>query len=407
MKNFTKTFNILLFTFISYCNVISQWNIAENFSAGNVNSVMTAGSKIYAATSVSGVFRSDNNGSNWTQINSGLGNNLFIQSLSSKDNYIFAGTSGGGVFYSDNQGADWIQSNAGLGQMNVKVLITDSSNVYAGCIFAGIFRSTNNGLNWSRFGLGEGDLLNALSYDKTNFFVGLLGGIYRSSNNGVNWVIAHNGLTNLDVKSIVQSGNKTYCGTYGGGVFVSENNGVLWTPLSSGLLDLYILIMYTDGNNIFTGTRGKGIFYLDASSGNWLQVSQGLSDTAIASIAVNDEFIFAGSSAGKVWKRPVAEIITGISNSGNVSSENFELNQNYPNPFNPSTSISFYLPERNSISLKIFDGLGREVSEIYSGVLSEGKHTKYWNAENYPAGVYFYRLESEFSSVTKKLVLIK
>ncbi|MBK8551853.1 MAG: T9SS type A sorting domain-containing protein [Ignavibacteria bacterium] len=406
MRNFIKLIYVLLFIFSSYCDVFSQWTVTGNFTGGYVSSVMTTGDELYAGTTV-GIFRSDNNGANWIQINSGLGNNLFVQCLSFKDNYIFAGTSSGGVFYSDNKGASWTQSNQGLGQLNIKALITDSANVYAGCVFAGIFRSTNDGLSWSRFGLGEGDLLYALSYNETNFFVGLYGGIYRSTNSGVNWMMAQNGLTNNDVRTIVQTGNKTYCGTYGGGVFVTENNGIQWTSASTGLTELRVITLTPYGDDLFAGTYTDGIFYYNASSGIWTQINQCLPDTIIASIAIKDEYLFAGSSTGKVWKRPLSEIITGISNSGNSISEDFELYQNYPNPFNPVTSISFYLPERNSISLKIFDGLGREISEIYSGVLSEGKHNKFWNAESYPAGVYFYRLQSAFSSVTKKLVLIK
>lgn len=389
-----------------FCQAFSQWSLSGNFGSTYVGSVMANGDELYAGTSF-GIFRSDNNGLNWVQINSGLGNNLFVQTLSSKDNFVFAGTSSGGFYYSDNKGAFWTQSNQGLGQLNIRVLITDSDNVYAGCIFAGIFRSTNDGLNWSRFGLGEGDLLYTLSYNETNFFVGLNGAIYRSSNNGANWVLAYNGLTNLDVRTIVQSGNKTYCGTYGGGVFVSENNGVLWTSASAGLTELRILTLTPTGNDLFAGTYGGGIFYYNSSAGSWTQINQGTPDTVIASIAVKDEFVFAGSSSGKVWKRPLSEIITGISSTGNNVSEDFQLYQNYPNPFNPQTAISFYLPERNFTSLKIFDALGKEISEIYSGDLPEGKHTINWSAESHPSGVYFYSLKSGHYSETKKLILLK
>ena len=87
--------------------------------------------------------------------------------------------------------------------------------------------------------------------------------------------------------------------------------------------------------------------------------------------------------------------------------EGYRLYQNIPNPFNPETAISFNIPERTYVSLKIFDGLGREAAEIYSGELSEGRYTKYWNAANYPAGVYYYRIQTDKFSDTKKLVLVK
>jgi Fibronectin type III domain len=58
----------------------------------------------------------------------------------------------------------------------------------------------------------------------------------------------------------------------------------------------------------------------------------------------------------------------------------FELVNNYPNPFNPSTTISFSLPSRSFVSLKIFDVMGREVSTIVSEELPAGSNTRHWKA---------------------------
>jgi hypothetical protein len=85
----------------------------------------------------------------------------------------------------------------------------------------------------------------------------------------------------------------------------------------------------------------------------------------------------------------------------------FTLNQNYPNPFNPSTSISFSIPTRSFVSLKIFDLMGREVSTIVSEEMSAGNYSKQWNAVALPSGVYFYRLQSGSYTETKKLVLLR
>ena len=88
--------------------------------------------------------------------------------------------------------------------------------------------------------------------------------------------------------------------------------------------------------------------------------------------------------------------------------DRFALHQNYPNPFNPQTNISYSLPRAGSVTLKVFDILGREVmSLIKSERESEGIHNVTFDATKLPSGVYFYRLQAEKYIETKRMVLIK
>jgi len=85
----------------------------------------------------------------------------------------------------------------------------------------------------------------------------------------------------------------------------------------------------------------------------------------------------------------------------------FMLKQNYPNPFNPSTMISFDLPKRSFVSLKVFDVLGREMASILSEEISAGSYTMQWNANGLPSGFYICRLQADNLIDTKKLILLK
>jgi hypothetical protein len=85
----------------------------------------------------------------------------------------------------------------------------------------------------------------------------------------------------------------------------------------------------------------------------------------------------------------------------------YALSQNYPNPFNPATTISFNLPSKSFVSLKVYDALGREVATILSEELSAGTYSRQWNAAGLPSGIYFYRLQTGSFTETKKLVLLK
>jgi hypothetical protein len=83
------------------------------------------------------------------------------------------------------------------------------------------------------------------------------------------------------------------------------------------------------------------------------------------------------------------------------------LSQNYPNPFNPTTTISFSLPVRAFVSLKIFNLVGREVAGLVNETKSPGAYSVQWNAAGCASGMYFYRLNSGSFTDTKKLLLIK
>jgi hypothetical protein len=98
---------------------------------------------------------------------------------------------------------------------------------------------------------------------------------------------------------------------------------------------------------------------------------------------------------------------TGIKNESFTIPETFNLRQNYPNPFNPTTTISFILPSKSFVSLKVFDLQGREVATIVSEELSVGTYKYQWNATNRTSGVYFYRLQTDSFTETKKLILLK
>ncbi len=84
----------------------------------------------------------------------------------------------------------------------------------------------------------------------------------------------------------------------------------------------------------------------------------------------------------------------------------YALDQNYPNPFNPKTTISFALPVAGEVTLEIFNVLGQTV-ESQSMKFDAGFHKIEWDGGAYASGVYFYRLQADRFTETKKMVLIK
>ncbi len=90
---------------------------------------------------------------------------------------------------------------------------------------------------------------------------------------------------------------------------------------------------------------------------------------------------------------------------GNVL--NYNLSQNYPNPFNPSTVINYTIADKNLVTLKVYDILGKEVTTLVNEVKEAGNYSVIFNAENLSAGIYFYELKSGNYYDVKKMSLIK
>jgi hypothetical protein len=101
-----------------------------------------------------------------------------------------------------------------------------------------------------------------------------------------------------------------------------------------------------------------------------------------------------------------AMIVTSISNVTSAPSQ-AKLEQNYPNPFNASTKISYSTLQRNHVTLKIYDLLGREIAVIVDQWNDPGSHTVDWNAKNLSSGVYLYQLQAGSFVKTKALLLLK
>ena len=84
------------------------------------------------------------------------------------------------------------------------------------------------------------------------------------------------------------------------------------------------------------------------------------------------------------------------------------MHQNYPNPFNPATKISFDLPQDSKVNLVVYDLLGRKVSRLVNNEFKvAGKYTYDFNGAPLSSGVYFYRIETEGFTNTKRMMLVK
>ena len=104
------------------------------------------------------------------------------------------------------------------------------------------------------------------------------------------------------------------------------------------------------------------------------------------------------------WQRT-----TGLHEEKVNNQKNFCLQQNYPNPFNATTTIAFHLPKSDFVTLKIYNLSSQLVETLANEHMPAGRYKIKWHANQYPSGIYFYKLHTlkyEYESL-KKLILQK
>jgi hypothetical protein len=153
-----------------------------------------------------------------------------------------------------------------------------------------------------------------------------------------------------------------------------------------------------------------GIMSTDfASSGpyhsfTYLQTSDNVASPGWYYININDK----GDSISLYLIRAYVSVATGINkNDIQLTPGAYSLLQNYPNPFNPSTIISWQLPVRSRVLLKVFDILGREVTTLVNEEKTAGKYNVKFDASNLSSGIYFYQLKAGDFIQTRKMLLLR
>lgn len=90
----------------------------------------------------------------------------------------------------------------------------------------------------------------------------------------------------------------------------------------------------------------------------------------------------------------------------------FSVQHVTPNPFKENTIVCYGLPVRTKITVAVYDVLGKLVTVLHDGIQQPGWHTITWNGgdgENLksPSGIYFCEIQIEYSSIVRKLILLK
>lgn len=371
---------------------------------------------IYAGGTSKNIYKSTNNGDNWSlMFSGGLSNILYITCDS--NNNVLASYGAYGVLKSTNGGLNWSEiagSNFGSNTVNA-VAYGKPGHIFVGTTGGGIYRSTDGGLTFPDVALTGSNIVtiyvDAYNYDKV--FAGAssstaINGIFMTTNSGANWsdnlTPGNNswGMVQKSATEIFSAGSST------GYAFMKTSNGGLnWQTIY----------------NFASAKRGltadiAGNFYASGNGGTFKSTNNGVSFfnfnfTISANQCIsNGNRIFvatSGSSNGGIWIY-TDTTLTGVKKESGELPDRYNLHQNYPNPFNSMTKIEFEIPGLHNVKLTVFDILGREVRTLVNERLSAGKYALNFDAAGLSSGLYYFKMDvesgKEFSAI-RKMVLTR
>jgi hypothetical protein len=153
------------------------------------------------------------------------------------------------------------------------------------------------------------------------------------------------------------------------------------------------------------GTLVGNVTYDGPAAGNQADSSFSVAIDAFENIYVTGQSLGSGTGpdiATIKYAQPAVGVEPIV-----LGPDGVRLGQNHPNPFVGATRIPFEIPaeSKGPVTLRVLDVRGRVVDTLHDGTLGAGMHQMQWNAGKNSAGVYFYRLEMEGKSTTRKMML--
>jgi len=246
--------------------------------------------------------------------------------------------------------------------------------------------------------------------ENLGWVVGFYGEIFKTTDGGGTWL--DNSVGNETWRKITFL-NNNFGWVLGVHKFLfSTNQGNSWTtrdfPSNIGLRSAYFI-----NENIgwsVTGNIGIGEIWVTTDGGiNWSnQFNSSQYLNSVYFVDQNTGWVVGGN--GTILKTTNGGVT--FVDDGIETPKEFSLHQNYPNPFNPTTTITYQIPERGFVTLKVYDALGEEVSTLINEEKLAGRYEVQFTSHsvevrNLTSGIYFYQLKADEYSKTKKMILLR
>ncbi|MBS4029493.1 MAG: T9SS type A sorting domain-containing protein [Ignavibacteriales bacterium] len=418
---------------------------------------MTSPENIVVVADQGNILHSTNGGTAWKYVESST-RIYCIDFLN--ENFGIAAGFGGTIYKTTDGGTSWVTLRAIQGTTLYDVQVFDENSFYVSGASGTMFKTEDGGSTFTKVVLPAvtGASKSLWFFDKDNgYCTGEMGGIYYTSDGGNSWTSQFTfGTTSNNVEDIfflndtlgfafgergkfVKTTNRTtwdsigidgpsiytlweaqflspslgYLGSTNGAIYKTSDGGATWA-LQNDTSRLFGVDIIDIG--IVDSTRGyavgeMGHLFQMVSENDFVDIMQ--LNTQYGSPVhlwgidfVSNTKAYLCGYYGMIYKLEINPQ-TGLTERDIPHPQQYSLLSSYPNPFNPSTTIRFEIPKKSFVTLKIFDEQGKEITTLTSQQYDAGTYNFEWNGSKMASGVYFCKIETEYSSKTVKLSLVK
>jgi hypothetical protein len=286
---------------------LRTWTINNHGLAGvGATAVAADGGTLYGSSWYENL-KSTDNGQSW-QTFAPMGPQSYVNQIVIHDGVMYLADAGYGVFRSTNNGTNWTLTNSGLSSIKIWSLLPYGNWLIAGIYPDGSYRSPDQGASWE---LRDGFSGWGVTFTAAGSMVWGAGSgkMAASTDSGATWLTKSAGLPNTYMMSTTSMGSMVFVASYGSGVFSTTNNGDLWESVGTTLPFTSVDLLYAYHNLLFAFSSTGAAVSRD-SGRTWDNASQGLpaTQTYFSAVASGTDLVIAGDHG--FYKRPLAEFAT-------------------------------------------------------------------------------------------------
>ncbi|MCB2211177.1 T9SS type A sorting domain-containing protein [bacterium] len=391
--------------FMSSLDAGLTWNASvDGFRGAEVQAVTTSMTDpdVVHATIHGGIMRTENRGQTWSIVS--LEPTFATSRISPYDGQRIVTWALSTPWLSDDGGSTWLEAEELHNTTDFAFHPVDQDTMV--CIanpigvLPGVYRTGDGGESWLR-SAGFGNYLGSLCFDPTDpdrvVMTSLLQ-LYESHDSGLSFEVFYDGDDMMSYSPQPDGPGAVAVATEGGnryGLYTDDRSVSGFTQQIDMPFNTTFLDFARDGWLICQNS--ERVMISPDLGDHWWEVfatTTGSTTERIAGVSSDGTMYVAGGSQGVLMSADALSVDEAFRSKGPIPRK-IRLHPVYPNPFNSRATVSFDLPRAGTVTVSIFDILGRPVQVLADGrPFPPGSHQLTVDAGDIASGLYFVRLST-------------